>query len=713
MPRSSLIVGYALVAAVVVLVLSGILGWRAAQSSVAASQAIARNKDTLLSLDRTLSAVREAESGQRGYLLTGRDSYLQPYNGAVADLPSRLSQLRASVSSDAATARQVEQLQAAIAAKMEELARTVQLQQSRGHDDAMAEVLTDRGAQLMDAVVERSTLLQAQQQKLFESEIQQLSAARVWVAVSVFAVRFLTIALLITLVLVVRRETRQLRLSEERLAITLRSIGDAVIATDAEGRVVLLNTVAEELTGWSSVRARGAPLERVFRIVDEKHREPVESPVARVVREGRVIGVGNHTLLLRRGGGEVPIEDSAAPIRDNSGTIIGVVLVFRDATSERQIARQLLEADQKKDEFIAVLAHELRNPLAPILQAVQISRRPAATAEQRQWSLDVIERQGRAMGHLLDDLLDVSRITRGTVDVNKSHVLLSEVVDSAVEISRPLIQERRHSLVLDVPEQTVTIEADPLRISQVVANLLTNAAKYTNPGGTLRLKASVMQSELTLSVADNGIGIDPMALPRVFDMFVQVKGPLDRQEGGLGIGLAVSKKLVELHGGTVEARSAGPDQGSEFIVRMPCVVENAQSPAASPERSPAMKRARLRVVVADDNRDAADSLAMLLRLDGHEVGVAHDGVTALELIKQSKPQVAVLDIGMPGLNGYQVAEQARANPATARILLVALTGWGQAQDLERANAAGFDHHLVKPAEPNAVRALMQTQSSDS
>jgi CheY-like chemotaxis protein/nitrogen-specific signal transduction histidine kinase len=394
--------------------------------------------------------------------------------------------------------------------------------------------------------------------------------------------------------------------------------------------------------------------------------------------------------------------------------IIGVVLVFRDATAERRMARALLEADQKKDEFIAVLAHELRNPLAPILQAVQIARRPSIAPEQLRWSLDVIERQGRAMGHLLDDLLDVSRITRGTVEINKSRVTLREVIEGAVETARPMIEGRAHSLLLDVPPQAVTIEADPLRISQVIANLLTNAAKYTNPGGILRLSVSVHEATLTLTVSDNGMGIDPQALPRVFDMFVQVKGPLDRQEGGLGIGLAVSKKLVELHGGTVEARSEGLNRGSEFIVRIPCVVVAAEAPPSdSAAGALAMKRARLRVLVADDNRDAADSLAMLLQLDGHEVSVAHDGLKALELIKQSRPHVALLDIGMPGLNGYQVAEQARSNAGSSQIMLIALTGWGQAQDLQRANAAGFDHHLVKPAEPNAVRALLQTQSSDS
>jgi PAS domain S-box-containing protein len=709
MPRSSLVVVYALVAAIVVLVFSGIVGLRAAQSAVAASEAIARNKDTLLSLERTLSAVRDAETGQRGYLLTGKESYLRPYTAALADLSSRVSELRAGVYSDATTKGQLDELQQLISAKMEEIARTLELQRSGDHQAALELVLTDEGRRLMEQIASKVNSVESAQAAVFETRLRDLSRARARAAASIVAVRFLTIGLVVTLVLVVRRETKRVRLSEERLAITLQSIGDAVIATDREGRIVTLNTLAEALTGWSSANALGQPLEQVFRIVDERTHAAVESPVARVMREDRVVGIGNHTLLVGRDGSKKPIEDSAAPIRDASGTVVGVVLVFRDASSERQMARSLLEADQKKDEFIAVLAHELRNPLAPILQAVQIARAPRVRPEQLRWSLDIIDRQARTMGSLLDDLLDVTRITRGTVEVSKSRVPLAEVVNGAVETARPAIEARKHSLMLNLPSEAVTVEVDPLRFSQVIANLLANAAKYTDPGGVIRLTASHQDRQLTLSVSDTGVGIDPPALPRVFDMFVQVKGALDRVEGGLGIGLAVSKKLVELHDGTIEARSEGLGRGSEFVVHLPCVVASGASAATTSPSTPASngQSSGLRVVIADDNRDAADSLAMLLQMDGHQISLAHDGVQALSLIKQIRPEAALLDIGMPGMNGYQVAEQVRADPLSAQIMLVALTGWGQAQDLERAHAAGFDHHLVKPAELSAVRALLQ------
>jgi PAS domain S-box-containing protein len=714
MPRSSLVVVYALVAAVVVLVLSGIIGWRAAQSATEASEAIARNKDTLLSLERTLSAVRDAETGERGYLLTGNESYLQPYTRAIADLSARVSQLRAGVYNDPATRQQLDELQRLISAKMEEIANTLQLQRSGNHQAALQLVLTDEGRRLMEQIATRISGIEATQSAVFENQLGRLRRARVRAAASIIAVRLLTIALVITLVLVVRRDTSRARLSEERLAITLQSIGDAVIATDPDGRIVTLNTVAEALTGWSGADAHGQSLDQVFRIVSEHTHSAVEGPVARVLREGRVVGVGNHALLVARNGTQIPIEDSAAPIRDAGGNLVGVVLVFRDASAERQVARTLLEADQKKDEFIAVLAHELRNPLAPILQAVQIARSPRVRPEQLRWCLDIIDRQGRTMGRLLDDLLDVTRITRGTVQVAKSRVVLADVVNGAVETSRPAIEERKQSLVLNLPSEPVTIEVDPLRISQVIANLLTNAAKYTDPGGVIRLTASQQGKELTLSVSDTGVGIDPQVLPRVFDMFVQVKGAaLHRVEGGLGIGLAVSKKLVELHDGTIEARSEGLGRGSEFVVRMPCVVESSASALTTSASVPTLgsngKAPRLRVVIADDNRDAAESLAMLLRMDGHQISLAHDGVQALSMIKQLRPHAAVLDIGMPGMNGYQVAEQVRADPLSSQTMLIALTGWGQAQDLERAQAAGFDHHLVKPAGPSAVRALLRRQ----
>jgi signal transduction histidine kinase len=448
-------------------------------------------------------------------------------------------------------------------------------------------------------------------------------------------------------------------------------------------------------------------MDEVFRIVNEETRATVESPVGRVLREGGIVGLANHTLLIRRDGVETPIEDSAAPIVDHHGEVIGVVLVFRDATESRAAERAREEADRRKDEFLAVLAHELRNPLAPIRQAAQIARSPGVTDEQVKWSFDVIDRQIGHMARLLDDLMDVSRITRGILEVRRSTVELSTVIDAAIEMARPLIDSREHTLTIDVPEEPLTLDADPLRLAQVIGNLLTNAAKFTARGGRIELRVRRENGQVALSISDNGLGLSAESLSAVFQMFAQVGTPLERSESGLGIGLALSKGLVDLHGGTIEAHSAGIGHGSEFIVRLPLVsgtVADRLVPAPAPS---AHVNGGLKVLVADDNADAAESLAMLLQLHGHEVQQAHDGKLALDKILSMQPDVALLDIGMPNLNGYEVAECVRKQSWGSHVTLVAITGWGQQEDRQRASAAGFDHHWVKPVEPDAVLALCE------
>jgi PAS domain S-box-containing protein len=330
----------------------------------------------------------------------------------------------------------------------------------------------------------------------------------------------------------------------------------------------MANPVAERLTGWPFAESRGKLLDEVFRIVNEDTRVPVESPVEKVLRQGGIVGLANHTVLIRRGSGETAIEDSGAPILDDAGNMTGVVLVFRDATQSRQAERALHDADRHKDEFLATLAHELRNPLAPIRQAAGTAAHAAATPEQVRWSLGVIQRQVGHMARLLDDLLDVSRITRGRLEVRKTRVPLETVVNSAVEIAQPAIHAGKHQLTIELSTEPMELEVDALRIAQVLGNLLTNAAKYTPPGGRIQLKASRSSEEVAVRVIDNGIGLEAGDLPRIFEMFTQVSPSQDRPNSGLGIGLALSKALVELHGGTLEAKSAGPGLGSEFIVRL-------------------------------------------------------------------------------------------------------------------------------------------------
>jgi len=376
--------------------------------------------------------------------------------------------------------------------------------------------------------------------------------------------------------------------------------------------------------------------------------------------------------------------------------------------ANRERAEAALRAnDQRKDEFLATLAHELRNPLAPIRQATLVSMSRNATDEQRRWSHEVITRQVHHMSLLLDDLLDISRITRGTLELRTELTDLATVVNSALETSGPSIEAKLHTLSVDLPHVSVQFAADPLRLAQAVSNLLTNAAKYTDPRGTIRLAATADDQFVQISVSDTGIGITREALAGIFTMFSQVKSAQDRSEGGLGIGLALTKGVVQLHGGTIEARSEGPGKGSEFIMRIPrrrmpnasLHAVNTSTPATSTKR---------RILIADDNRDAAESLAMLLEIEGHSVTLANDGRQALEAIAASPPEVALLDIGMPHFDGYEVARRVRADSRNRGVFLIAVTGWGQEQDKARAQAAGFDLHFTKPIDPMKLIELLGT-----
>lgn len=503
-----------------------------------------------------------------------------------------------------------------------------------------------------------------------------------------------------------KRAESELRQQREWFQVTLASIGDSVITTDTQGRVTFLNPVAERMMGWTTAEALGLPLESVFHIVNEQSRQRVENPVGKVLREGSSVGLANHTTLIARDGTEISIEDSAAPIRDLNGIVCGAVMVFHDVTTRRRAELALREADRRKDEFLATLAHELRNPLAPIRQAALISKAPGATEVQKRWSHDIIERQVRNMALLLDDLLDISRVTRGTLTLRIEETDLASMVDAAVEIARPLIDSKRHKLSIEIRNKHQRFNADPLRMAQVLANLLTNAAKYTDPQGHISLNADCESAQVVIRVADNGIGVSPESMPKIFGMFAQVSSSRDKSEGGLGIGLALTRGLIDLHGGSIEGRSAGVGRGSEFTVRFPKKARNIQSdPIPAPQ--PIAVQSRLRILLADDNRDAAESLAALLEIDGHQVAVVHDGPAAIEAFAEIRPQWALLDIGMPGLNGYEVAKKIRLSHPDSAAKLVAITGWGQDDDKTRAIEAGFDYHLTKPLELERLTEIIR------
>ncbi|MEO8494106.1 MAG: PAS domain S-box protein [Planctomycetota bacterium] len=757
----------------------------------------------------------------------------------------------------------------------------------------------------------------------------------------------------------------------EWLRVMITSIGDAVITTDIKGDVNFLNSVAQSMTGWTQEGALGKPIEDVFKIVNEETRLAAENPATRALRDGVVVGLANHTLLIAKDGTELPIDDSAAPTLNAAGEITGVALVFRDVTQRKRLERQvqeareyadnilatlrdpflvldkdlrvvtanrafyenfqvaqketqgcfvydlgnrqwdipklrtlleevlpqnhsfqdfevehefstigrktmllnarrihrpgnnsvlillaiediterrhtqrLLEASEtrfrrlfeaahdgilivdaaslkithvnpfltnlldypaehflgkelweigflrdkqdsraamqqldeqgsiryeslplqdrhgnthpvemvanlyqedhhpviqcnirdisersrmetlqrgqqaelsdlhrRKDEFMAMLSHELRSPLAPIANAVQLlgMQRGSETRIQQQ-ARGIIERQLGQLQHLVDDLLEVSRLTTGKVQLRREQVLICRITEGAVEAVRPLIEQRRQELTVQLPTEPIWLHADAARLEQVLVNLLTNAAKYTAEGGHVWLTVQQEGGECVVRVRDTGVGISPTLLPRIFDLFTQAERSLDRSEGGLGIGLALVQRLTELHEGTVEASSV-VGEGSEFVVKLP--IADCRLPIEATEgdvnrKSKIENRKSLRVLVVDDNADTVLSFSMLLRTSGHDVRTAHDGPTAVQVALDYRPDVVLLDIGLPGLNGYEVAKQLRQQPAFKNVVLVALTGYGQDSDRQTALQAGFDHHLVKPARLAQLQQILAT-----
>lgn len=796
----------------------------------------------------------------------------------------------------------------------------------------------------------------------------------------------------------------------EWLHVTLASIGDAVIATDERGHVTFLNAVAETLTGWPQTEAAGQPLESIFRIFNEKTRLPVENPVTKVLRQGAIVGLANHTILRARDGTERPIDDSGAPIRGQDGAIRGVVLVFRDISERRkaeeeirsneerlrlalesgrmgtwdwnmrtnaivwspsmeqihglpsgtfdgtleplkkalhpddrarvlaaiedstvhgsqgpleyrllwpdgsthwvegrgktyldesgrpvrmmgicldiderkrteqtlrfladasavlaelvdyestlqkiaqlavpffadwcavdvlagdgtvrrlavahidpakialaeelarryppdpnadrgvyrvlrngqsemmedipdslleqsavdeehlrviralglrsylcvpmrahgkilgaltfvmaesgrryssndlslaedlahraaiavenaQLYQQLREADRRKDEFLATLAHELRNPLAPVRNGLQILRLASGRPEVMEQTQQMMDRQLGHMVRLIDDLLDLSRITRGKIELRKERVALTDIVQSALEATRSTLESAGHELTVTLPSRPVYLNADPTRLVQVFGNILHNAARYTPPSGRIELSAEQEGDRAVVRVRDTGLGIPPEMLSKVFEMFTQINRRLERSQGGLGIGLALVQSLVHMHGGVIEAHSEGANKGSEFIVRLPLAADRETLPTTNSASEQANRHPAHRILVVDDNADAAESLALLLRIQNNEVWVAHEGLGGIELALRHHPDLIFLDIGLPGMSGYEIARRLRQEPELAGVTLVALTGWGQPEDRRRSHEAGFDAHLVKPVDTTLLNKILST-----
>jgi PAS domain S-box-containing protein len=513
-----------------------------------------------------------------------------------------------------------------------------------------------------------------------------------------FAQRLLLVLALWAILALQRRERRAEGVlhGEQTFRALLEAAPDAMVIVDEAGRIVLVNSQAEKLFGYERRELLGEPVERLIpsELRDRHHAH--RKGFAAEPRP-RTMGVGLELAALRKDGSAFPVEIALGPLANEGGMLVSAAI--RDITERKRTERA-------QRDFLATLGHELRNPMASISNATRLLRHESVTPEQSRWSQEVIEAEGRHMTRLIDGLLDLSRVARNTIELRRERVDFARIADRVLESSRSLVEQRRHQLSASLPSGAVMLDADPIRLAQVLSNLVDNAAKYTPPGGRIAIAAAREGEWLVVRVRDNGIGVSPDALPRLFDMFYRADRSLEQQEGGLGIGLTLVRQLVELHGGSVEARSAGRGQGSEFTVRLPA--EPAEPAATSrPEPVPAAAgTSGLRVLVVDDNRRAADSLALLLRLDGHQVETAYDGLEALRVSERFTPQAVLLDIGMPELNGYDTARRMRERNGGGSMLLVALTGLGTPEDRQRATEAGFDTHLVKPVDVDELGRLL-------
>ena len=510
-----------------------------------------------------------------------------------------------------------------------------------------------------------------------------------------------------------REEVRKTQEAEERLRMMIESVKDyALFSLDVRGRIVSWNTGAEKLLGYGEAEVLGQHFSLFFTPEDREGGRP-DRELQEAAIEGRA---NNNNWTVRKDGSRFWSEGSTYPLWD--GELRGYVTIFRDLTERKQMeeelrarAEALMEKDRRRNEFLAMLGHELRNPLAPIVTSLTVLRQEKTTSPLIVQACTIMERQAKHLIRLVDDLLDVARITRGRVELRKEWVELNDLIDRAAEAVQPQIAARRHDLFVSVPRGTLRLDVDPARIQQVLVNLLTNACKYTPAQGAIRLTVHREGDQVAISVKDNGVGIAAEVLPQVFDLFTQAERSLARSEGGLGIGLTMVKGLVEMHGGTAVAHSEGLGKGSEFIIRLPLLKHDQSVPVAAPAGAaelPAVPAGKaLRILVVDDNVDAAESLALLLRAYGHEVvDVVHDGPSAVEAILTKNPSVVLLDIGLPGMNGYEVAQRVQAQEVEQKPQLIAITGYGQESDRTKAQEVGIAHHLVKPVDPDRLHEIL-------
>jgi PAS domain S-box-containing protein len=685
-----------------------------------------RDRAVISDLQTALSTLKDAETGQRGYVLTGDEDYLQPYDQALQRIPGKLQTLQADADSGDLPAGDVARLVALSEKKMAELANTVNVRRTAGLDPAAAIVKTGVGRQDMDSirgleadltstVQNRLTDTNAALANSFHERLIALGGA---IAINLFFLAW-SYARIWREIQARMAATGDAQRQRDLLAVTLASIGDAVIVTDTDGRITFMNVVATQLTGWRFEDARGTPCAAVFRIINEASRAPVESPVDKVLRDGIIVGLANHTLLITRDGSEIPIDDSGAPVRGTDGAIRGVVLVFRDFRQHKEAEQKLVAANEAlqsasraKDQFLATLSHELRTPLTPVLATLTTWEASEDIPAPLLPDVQMLRRNVELEARLIDDLLDLTRIVKGKMPLHLERVDINHVIDAVTGMYQSEIQGKRIALTAELRAGEHHLIADPARLQQVLWNILKNATKFTPEGGRIALTTTNDDAgHLSITVSDNGIGMTADTLAKLFHPFEQGQDDVTRRFGGLGLGMAISKSLVDAQSGTLTAASAGPGLGSSFTVTFPVVAAPAPGEIVSPPVRPAEKPGRhLRILIVEDHTDTAQVMARLLQGLGHETLISGTVAGAIQMIHEHNFDLLLSDIGLPDGTGIDLIREIRRDFKTPAV---ALTGFGMEDDIARCTEAGFTAHLTKPVNFQKLAAVIRQITSEA
>jgi PAS domain S-box-containing protein len=673
---------------------------------------------------RLLSALADAESGQRGFVITGDEDYLAPYDTARARLPEIFARLKRSevIAQRPQTLSAIERL---AVAKVGELAETIALRRDRGFEAAAVIVRQGFGNEKMMQLREQIGRLQDQQEAALRTE-QRAADAATQTRTLVFTVAGL--ANLLFIIWAYRRiahamKTREAALAEiekeraevqrqkDLLAITLASIGDCVIVADRIGRITFMNGVAEKLTGWTFNEAQLRPIGDVFKIVNEFSHEPVENPVEKVMRSGVIVGLANHTLLIRKDGSAVSIDDSGAPIRDVDGTIRGVVLVFRDFTEHKENEKKLKAAkeaaetaNKTKDQFLAMLSHELRTPLTPVLATLNLWEASDELSSSLHADAQMLRRSVELEARIIDDLLDLTRIAKGMLSFSPEDTDVHELIEFLVGMCHSEFRGKDLRVDLRLEAEMHHVYTDAGRLQQVLWNIIKNAAKFTESGGEVSIAtANDDKRNIVVTIADTGIGMSKETLSRLFVPFEQGEQFISRRYGGLGLGMAISSALSELLGGTLRAFSEGLGKGSTFTVIFPAKSVADVKPKPTALQSKARSGVGVKILLVEDHGDTARALTRLLKRQGYEVETADSVATALEAVKREKFQLLLCDIGLPDGTGFQLMEEVRK---LSRTPALALSGFGMEEDVAKSRQAGFEGHLTKPVNFQKLEAAI-------